>query len=164
MRRTAAVVFLTVFLAGGLFAQQVLDLGDLINNRQVSLSARGNGSSSGASLDGDLRNLTAGTLRINTVIRRGLFLANSGAGQNMAATGVYLGDLGYYSDGKDTFIELGRGAEISVCFIGFCVDFQKENPSAINTWKLLRPTPRLQAKNQISARLTKLSRPGKAIN
>jgi hypothetical protein len=144
MGKTVWAVLFTVFLSGGLFAQ-VQDLEDAINNGRVSLIARGNGSSSGASLDGSLQNSTSGTLRISTVIRRGLFLKNSGPGQDMAATGVYLSDGGYYSDGKNTYIELKPRERTPVVFIGFCADFQKENPSSGESFSVAAMPDSMQA-------------------
>ncbi|MDR1287549.1 MAG: hypothetical protein LBK08_08080 [Treponema sp.] len=135
MRKTAPVFFFAILSAAGLFAQ-VQDLQDALNNRQVSLSANGSGGSSGASVTGFLQNATSGTLRINTVIRNGLYLRNEGAGQNMAATGVYLESGEYYFDGENAFIELAGKARTPVIFIAFCADFEKENPSPDESFSL----------------------------
>lgn len=115
----------------GVIGQTATDLGAAIGDGRVALvSARGNGSSSGAAVEGELRNNTRAALRIGINLLTPLFLRNSGRGQNMAATQVFLSDGGYVSDGRRSFIELGPGATSSVTFTAFCLDFDRDNPSA----------------------------------
>jgi hypothetical protein len=130
MRRIFFCVFLLTIFTGGIFAQQVLNLDDALNRKQVSVSIAGNGSSSGASLEGTIQNLTGSTLQINTVIRGGVYFINSGVGQNMAAVAVYLGGGEYYSDGTNTFIQVAARATTPVILIAFCADFDKDNPNS----------------------------------
>jgi hypothetical protein len=107
------------------------DLRLLIQAGDVSLvSARGNGSSSGASVDGVLRNGTADTIFVDINFTTPLYFRNRGAGQNMLAVQVFLDDGAYLSDGSSFFIPLAPQEDVPVIFIAFCVDFHKENPAA----------------------------------
>ena len=137
------------FLAssGNLSAQvTVNDLHDEIDAGRVRfISATGNGSSSGASVEGYLINDTAAERHVGIYLSRPVYLRNSGAGQNMVATEVYLGDGGYLSDGRRSFITLNAGVRTRVMLIAYCVDFEKDNPSASDRMAVGSVPPTLNA-------------------
>ena len=128
MRKAIIFTFLSIFIISGLFAQ-VVDLNDVIN-KQVTLNANGNGSSSGFSVDGFIHNFGSRNLRISTAVKNGLYLKNSGAGQNMVVIAVYEEDGSYFVDGKYGYIELKALTRTPVSFIAFCADFDRDNPSS----------------------------------
>jgi hypothetical protein len=132
MRR--AFLFLLVFtIANSLFAQTsvpVQELNDVLENGQAALTARGNGSSSGMAVIGYLRNVTSGELRISIYINEGLYLKNSGAGQNMVAAQIYLNGGRYSSDGLRSFIVLKPQENAEVNFLAFCANLERDNPSS----------------------------------
>ncbi len=108
----------------------VYDLHDEIDAGRVRLiSATGNGSSTGVSVEGYLINDTAAERHVDIYLSRPIYLRNSGAGQNMVATMVSLGDRSYLSDGRNSFVALSPGVQTRVLFIAYCVDFEKDNPS-----------------------------------
>ena len=80
-------------------------------------------------MDGYLINDTAAERHVGIYLSRPIYLRNSGAGQGMVATEVYLGDGGYQSDSRSSFIALSPGVQTRVVFIAYCVDFEKDNPS-----------------------------------
>ncbi len=109
----------------------VNDLHDEIDAGYVRLvSATGNGSSSGASVEGYLRNDTDFERLVDINLSRTVYFRNSGAGQNMVAVQVYLDDGGYRTDGRRSFLALSPGVETPVLFIAFCVDFEGDNPTS----------------------------------
>jgi hypothetical protein len=132
--RKVFLVVLGFCVAGGLFAQSIIsrpvsELNDVLENGQAALTANGNGGSSGMVINGHLRNITSGELRINTSINRGIYFKNSGAGQNMIATRIYLKGGQYYSDGSHEFIVLQSQENTEVSFIAFCANLERSNPS-----------------------------------
>jgi hypothetical protein len=129
----AALIFLAL-MSGPAFAQTVIDLGEALRDRRAVLSAAGNGSSSGTAVEGYLTNSAANTLRININISGGLYLANSGGGQNMVAVQIFLGSGAFYSDGRSSFIQIGPGEKAPVILVAFCADFDLPNPSAQETF------------------------------
>jgi hypothetical protein len=117
-------------MSGTLFAQSpVLDIDIALRNGDITLTAAGNGGSSGASIDGYLQNNRKEIIRINTIISAGLYLENSGSAQNMVATQLYFADGGYYYEEDLTFIELEPNSRTPVALIAFCADFELDNPS-----------------------------------
>jgi hypothetical protein len=133
MRKLLLTLFIIAGLSVAVFAQAsntAYDLEDLLNKGQVVLTANGNGGSSGSSIEGYLKNVTSRTIWVNIYISKGLYLKNSGIGQNMIAVQVYLEDGSYYSDGTQFFIELEPQENTAVTIVAFCADFEKENPSA----------------------------------
>ena len=131
MNRIIGIILALLVSGGSLSAQvNVNDLGNEIDAGRIKLmSAAGNGSSSGASVEGYLINQTATQRNVSIYLSRPIYLVNSGAGQNMVATQVYLGDGGYVTDGRRSFITLRPREQTRVLFIAYCVDFERENPS-----------------------------------
>ncbi|MDR1389884.1 MAG: hypothetical protein LBJ31_07895 [Treponema sp.] len=140
MKRIAAVL-LFAGVGIGLFAQEIQTLETALKSAQVQLLVHGNGSSSGSSLDGYLQNTTQRALRISIHIDDGMYLLNSGAGQNMVVMQVYLADGSYYVEGQNSFIVLEPQANTGVSLIGFCADFERENPSGGESFSV-EPMPR----------------------
>jgi hypothetical protein len=129
-----AFLFIFVFsVVNNLFAQTdtpVQELKALVENGQVTLTATGNGSSSGMAVTGYLRNVTPVEIRINIYIREGLYFKNSGAGQNMVASQIYLKGGRYISDGLRNFIILEPRESAEVDFLAFCANLERDNPSS----------------------------------
>ena len=96
MNTRVGLVAACLAATGSLSAQVVVyDLHDEVDAGRVRLiSATGNGSSSGASVEGTLINDTAAERHFGIYLSRPIYLRNSGAGQSMIATEVYLGDGG----------------------------------------------------------------------
>jgi hypothetical protein len=133
MKKNILVLVLFVLATAVSFAQTgtaVQDLNDAIRNGQARLTANGNGGSSGMAVEGFLRNLTSGELRININIDMGIYLVNSGKGQNMVGTQIYLKGGKYSSDGTRSFIVLQPRANMEVNFLAFCADLELGNPSS----------------------------------
>ncbi|MDR0450265.1 MAG: hypothetical protein LBH26_03270 [Treponema sp.] len=132
MRRVFLVI-LVLCAAGSLFPQAdkpLQELNDILKNGQAALTARGNGGSSGMVINGYLRNTTSAEIWLDTFINRGIYLINSGAGQNMLATRIYLRGGQYYSDGSREFIILPAREDVEVSFIAFCANLERSNPSS----------------------------------
>jgi hypothetical protein len=134
----------------------VLDLRNAIDAQQVRLvSVRGNGSSSGSSLSGYLENLTHSSIRIGTHFVKPIFLANSGAGQNMLATQVYGHDGTYYPDGSTGYISVPVRGRLQVQIIAYCVDFERDNPSNTETLRRAEIPARIRS---IADKITRFER------
>jgi hypothetical protein len=127
-------IFVFVFtIVNNLFAQtagSIRELKDVLENGQAALTASGNGSSSGMALTGYVQNGTSSELRINIYIREGLYLRNSGAGQNMVASQIYLKGGRYVSDGLSNFIILNPRENAEVDLLAFCANLERDNPSS----------------------------------
>jgi hypothetical protein len=137
MRKIAKLLFI-VIIAGiptALFAQSPEDMDAALRNGDISLTASGNGASSGASIEGYLQNNRPRTIRLSTVISDGLYLKNSGVAQNMVATQVYFAGGGYYVEGDLLFIELKPNSRTPVMLIAFCADFELDNPSSGDSFR-----------------------------
>jgi hypothetical protein len=48
----------------------------------------------------------------------------------MVALHVYMRGGGFYTQGTDSFITLAPDSRLSVQFVAFCMDFEKDNPTA----------------------------------
>jgi len=123
----AAFVLFTFNVSGQ--SSRVVQLGEALNDGTVTLSASGNGVSSGFAVDGYLKNNTRNLININVIIENGIYLKNSGSGQDMVAIQVFLSDGGYYYEGRSKFISVPAQANIAIVFNAFCANFDLENPS-----------------------------------
>jgi hypothetical protein len=107
------------------------DLANLLDAGTLSLvSATGNGTSSGASVEGVIRNHAQRNVSIHTIMTRPVFFTNDGPGQNMVGSMVLNADGSFVSDGTHTFISIAPNQQLTVVFIAYCVDFEKPNPTA----------------------------------
>lgn len=134
MRKFLVFIVMFALFTFGTFGQSsgpgVVQLRDVLNNGTVTLTASGNGDSSGFAVDGYLKNNTANKINISVIIQNGIYLKNSGRGQNMIAIQVFSSDGGYYSDGKNYFIILPSQGTVDIVFNAYCADFDLDNPSA----------------------------------
>jgi hypothetical protein len=153
MKKTSLLILAVLLFFGSvsteLFGQtartSVIQLGDALSGGNVTLNARGNGSSSGSSVYGTLRNNTLNEIRISIILTGGLYLRNSGPGQNMIATQIFLSDGGYTESGRNKFISLSPNANTQIMFIAYCADFERENPSAAETFSRISMPSGLQS-------------------
>ena len=99
--------------------KQLIDLYDI----------RGTGGSTGTVIEAVLRNLTNKDIRISTNINRGLFLRNSGKGQNMIATQIYRASGEYFVSGEQKFSMVEPFEKMKVLLFAYCADFEKDNPT-----------------------------------
>ncbi len=130
-KMTFAIVLIIVGVIS-LFAQtdsSILDLNDALKSNQVELDVHGTGGSSGASVKGSLRNLTLHEVRINIYIDGGIYLDNSGSGQNMLGTQIYLEGGRYYSLGSQDYIILDPNQTSEIFLWAFCANLDYKNPS-----------------------------------
>jgi hypothetical protein len=105
-------------------------LGEALSSGDVTLTANGNGRSSGSAVTGNLRNHKSNEIRINVILSNGLYLLNSGSGQNMVATQVFQSNGRYTTLGKNKFIRLLPNTDTEIMFLSFCADFERDNPSS----------------------------------
>lgn len=107
------------------------DLADLLNAGVLSImSTTGNGSSSGASVNGVIRNNSQRKVSVDIVMSRPVFFRNGGRGQNMIGSMIFKAGGGYVSDGTHSFVSLEPNEQTGVMFIAYCVDFDKDNPTS----------------------------------
>ena len=155
MRVLPAIVFLvactaspTQFLESGA-VQETERVVDQISRLDAALAAgdlvvtdvRGKGASSGTILDGNLRNTTARSIRVGVRLSRGLYLANrTASAQNMIATAVYERGGLYYVEDEEPFIEVLPHQVKGVTFNGYCLNFDRENPTETDSLAV-QPVP-----------------------
>ena len=111
-------------------------LNNLIASGSVAIQhGRGNGGSTGTVLLASIENMTEQPLNILVHFDAPLFFRNGGLGQNMLATAVYLSDGTYWlNNSGERYISIGPRSSSdgtqAVTFLAYCVDFDKDNPSA----------------------------------
>ncbi|MCL1815533.1 MAG: hypothetical protein FWG27_06930 [Treponema sp.] len=146
-----AAAVLMFFISFALFGQLTpvisRELSNAISSRAVTLTARGNGGSSGTAVLGSLKNNTENEIRINVILNGGVYLRNSGSGQNMIAAQVFLFDGGYYIDRASggRYINLAPNASVQVVFNAFCANFERENPTAAESFRYVSMPSRLKS-------------------
>jgi hypothetical protein len=111
-------------------------------------SLTGNGSSSGAAIEGELTNLSSNTIAVSVNLAEPIFLVNNGSAQNMVVSAIYPASGSYRRDSRGSFLQIGAKASIRVILIAYCADFEKENPGSQDRFQLsplpenLRPVMR----------------------
>lgn len=127
--KSAMAIFLAYFMFVGYVYAQGLD--QLINDGTIKIvSVSGNGSSSGAALDGYLLNTTTRQITIDVYLRQPIYFLNSGRGQNMIATQIYEYGGQHSVQGGRSFITIPANGQINVMFIAYCADFERDNPTS----------------------------------
>lgn len=110
---------------------QTYDLRAMMESGKITVKGvAGNGSSSGASLEGYLVNETSKGINLDTSLSEPIYFRNSGVGQNMITLQVYGADGRYKKSGQHSFITLRPHTQTLVKFIAYCTDYEKENPSS----------------------------------
>ena len=134
-KQVSLAVLLCVFLpAMNVFGQTAqpapVQLSVALSSGNVTLTARGDNYSSGiGAVVGTLRNNTSVELSIDVSVTGGLYLRNSGAGQNMLATRVFLKGGRYSRVGTNRFITVSAGASVEIEIEAFCADMKLDNPA-----------------------------------
>src|SRR5690606_19443142 len=120
------------------------DLADLIDAGALSVvRANGNGSSSGASVEGIIHNTSSSNVHVDIVMSRPVFFRNGGRGQNMIGSMVLNRDNSYSQYRGNSFVSLKPNEQASVKFIAYCADFEKDNPTSIDRFTVDTPPPHL---------------------
>jgi len=131
-----AVLLCGVLSATALFGQSApVDLGFALSNGLVTLSVSGNGRCAGTSVEGTIKNHTPTTISIDVNIIDCLYLVNSGKGQNMLATSIFLSGLRYIERGTSKFIRIEPGVNVGIVLEAYCADFDKDNPTASESFR-----------------------------
>jgi hypothetical protein len=135
---TGAVLFF--ISAGVLFGQsgtRMRELGEAIRSGDITLTANGNGGSSGSVVVGTLRNNTRNEIRINVILNGGLYLRNSGSGQNMLATQIFHSDGTYYSESNNSkFIVISGRSNSQIIITAYCANFERDNPGSNESFSI----------------------------
>jgi len=129
--------FLSFFFISQLFGQTVnaRQLDEALASGNVTLvSANGTGSASGYSVNGRLRNNTQNEILINVLLNNGLYLSNSGNGQNMLALSILLEGLRYSTSGMTRYISLPANATTNIVFGAYCANREKDTPKTYETF------------------------------
>jgi hypothetical protein len=107
------------------------DLTSEVSQGRMELrSLAGNGSSSGAAIEGELTNLSSNSIALSVNLAEPIFLVNNGSAQNMVVSAIYPASGSYRRDRRGSFLQIGPKASIRVILIAYCADFEKENPGA----------------------------------
>lgn len=134
MRALLMFFVLSFFLpVCGLFGQSppvIREMREALSSGDISLVAHGNGSRAGFSVDGYLRNNTSSDIRVNIFISNGLYLRNSGAGQNMLAIQIYREEGRYTMSGSAKYIQLPPKENTPIMLRAICADFERDSPSS----------------------------------
>ena len=118
---------------------KVIDINTALSNRAVALTnIKATGGSTGSVVNAILRNNTSAAIRVGVTVREGLYLVNSGKGQNMVALQVFERNNGlrYNEDDEGRFIEIPANNSIPVSFNAICAEFDKDNPSISDIFTL----------------------------
>ena len=107
-----------------------IELNDALSRGDVTLTARGAGASTGlGAVTGNLRNNTAREIQVNVIIRDGLYLVNSGRGQNMIALQVFQSGGRFWTLDGRRFITLPANSNTAIEFTALCAEFDMDNPT-----------------------------------
>ena len=150
-------ILLLLYISINLFGQTNTgkrEFDEAIASGDMTLTANGNGSSTGMSIYGTVRNNTSNNIRIYVIIKNGIYLANSGEGQNMIATQIFLlsRQIEYFIEGDEYFIDFPGSSISSVVFAAFCADYERSNPSKSENFNVA-PTP--QKLKEISSTISR---------
>ena len=131
------IALLVLIMGGQVFGQTVntRQLDEVMNNGNVNLVSA-NGTGNIGSVAGRLRNNTASDILVNININNGLYLANSGPGQNMLVHAVYNGDSTYNVSGAARFIRLPANSTSNVVFSALCANRTLPTPQQDHSFTL----------------------------
>ena len=142
MKTSCALAFGLTLAALSNFAHSQNTIHDLVAAIDAGIieviELRGTGSSTGSAIVGVIQNNSSRQVRINTTLANPLFLGNrsSRSRQNMIAFEIYQRDGGYYSSGRDSFIEVSRNARQSITLVAYCADYEKDNPTSSDQFSI----------------------------
>ena len=141
--RTACILVLLV-CAGPLFAE---DFSAALASGKVTARFSGNGGSSGDSINAVVeKSAKAGAGAITLTIAPGTRLqSRSASDQNMVVAGVRGRSMGGDSYTPASAIEVPDSGSATYILEGYCMDFEKDNPSANTAFSVGSPDPVLAA-------------------
>lgn len=141
-----AVAAIAILSGPALAQTSISDLQAELQSGRISVEAmRGNGSSSGMSIEGRIRNTSQRPVRISTNLRRPMYLGNrtSRSRQNMVAFSVYERGGTYYTDGRNSYIEVPPNQILDVQLLAYCADYEKDNPSITDQFAITDMPPEI---------------------
>jgi hypothetical protein len=112
------------------------EFAEIISSGDVAFTANGGNGIWGKSITGSLKNNTSSEIYINAVLRGGLYLRNSGKGQNMLAILILPEDLKCTEDGGNKYFCLSRKSNTKIVFIAFCANAERDSPSSSETFDI----------------------------
>ena len=133
------------------------DIEDLVHAIEVGdmalVSVTGTGGSTGLVMEGQVVNQTSDAKKLDIRLSTPLFLKNSGSGQDMVATQIFMRGGGYVQGpDKRSFIPLKSGERLLISLAAYCADFYKENPSREESFTIKKmPSDLTEIMDKISA-------------
>jgi len=126
---TASILILGVSIASAL-SFSAIDFPSVLAVEDIRLvDIRSTGGSSGAVLRGTISQNTGSVLRVPVSFADALYLENlDESRQNMLATMILYDDGSYYYDDEGSFIEVESGSLTDVLLVGYCANFERDNP------------------------------------
>ncbi len=124
---TSVFIFLFVTLST-FFCQERLEFIDAINQDKLEYKFIGNGNSTGAAVEGTIKNKGKEIIQIEVNQQKPLSLENSGAGQNLILFQLYYPKGKYLRDDFTTYLEFKPDTIYNIVGNSLCYNFEKPNP------------------------------------
>lgn len=117
---------------------------EIVAGRIELRSLAGNGSSSGAAIEGEAVNLSTTSVSIDVHLEQPLFLLNRGKAQNMVVSAIFPASGSYRKDRRGSYFQLGPKAVTRVILIAYCADFEKDNPGPQDRFQVVALPDRIK--------------------
>lgn len=128
MKNLISVFIFLLTVLSTLFCQERLEFIDAINQVKLEYKFHGNGNSTGAAVEGTIKNPGKEIIQIEVNQQKPLFLENSGAGQNLVLFQLFYSNGKYLRDDFTTYLEFKPDTIYNIVGNSLCYNFEKPNP------------------------------------
>jgi len=123
-------IFLLSFVVSVTFCQERLEFIDAINKSYLEYKFHGNGNSTGAAVEGSVKNTGKEIIQIEVNQLKPLLLENNGVGQNLILFQLFYSNGKYIRDDFTTYLEFKPDTIYTIVGNALCNDFEKPNPES----------------------------------
>jgi hypothetical protein len=128
MKKFIPIFILLLVTFSAFFCQERLEFIDAVNQGKLEYKFHGNGNSTGAAVEGSIKNTGKEIIQVEVNQQKPLFLENNGIGQNLILFQLYYSNGKYLRDDFTTYLEFKPDTVYTIVGNSLCYNFEKPNP------------------------------------
>ncbi len=128
MKKLILILVFSIIMISTVACQERLEFIDAINKAKLEYKFHGNGNSTGAAVEGYIKNNCKEIIQIEVNLQKPLLLENNGVGQNLILFQLFYSNGKYLRDDFTTYLEFKPDTVYNIVGNALCNDFEKPNP------------------------------------
>ncbi|MCX6150995.1 MAG: hypothetical protein NTX22_10755 [Ignavibacteriales bacterium] len=128
MKKQKAIFTFLLILSSTIICQDRFEFIDSIDKGLLEYELHGNDNSTGAAVEGTIKNVGTEIIQVEVNLDKPLFLENNSVGQNLILFQIYYSNGKYLRDEFTTYLEFKPDTVYNIVGNVLCNNFEKPNP------------------------------------